>query len=416
MDLLRDISAHALQGLTVIDLSGALGNYAGKLFAELGADVVLVEPPGGSSLRHEGPFLADLPGLERSLAFAYHNTSKRGITLDLDREADRATLRRLVATADLVIETERPGVMDERGLGYADLSKIRPGLVMLSITPFGQTGPYAQYQAEDIVALALGGMLYLGGYPDTAPIRVHGDQGILCANMYGAVAGIIALWHAEASGEGEHLDVSMQESVVMALENAVQFYDLEKTVRRRWAGEQRFAGTGVYACEDGYVFLMAGGIGANRFWSRTLEWFADEGMVGVERLQGPEWATVEFLKSDEAKRIFSEVFDPWALQRSKAHLYHAGQARKIPIAPVSSPKDIVENKQLQSRGHFVEVPDGIAGHTLHMPGAPYKLSETPWQIQRPAPRLGEHNLEILSALEHPGSAATPRSEARELSL
>ena len=397
-------------------MSGALGNYAGKLFAELGADVVLVEPPGGSALRHEGPFLADRPGLERSLAFAYYNTSKRGVTLDLEHEADRATLKRLVATADLVIETERPGVMNERGLGYADLAKIRPSLVMLSITPFGQTGPYAQYQAEDIVALALGGMLYLGGYPDTEPIRVHGDQGVLCANMYGAVAGIIALWHAEASGEGEHIDVSMQESVVMALENAVQFYDLERTVRRRWAGEQRFAGTGVYACKDGYVFLMAGGIGANRFWSRTLEWFADEGMKGIERLHGPEWANVDFLKSAEAKRTFSEVFDPWALERSKADLYHGGQARKIPIAPVSSPKDILENKQLQSRGHFVEVPDGLAGQTLRMPGAPYKLSQTPWKIQRPSPRLGEHNMEILMALEPAGASATHIRQAKELSL
>ena len=245
---------------------------------------------------------------------------------------------------------------------------------------------------------------------------MHGDQGILCANMYGAVAGIIALWHAEAEGVGEHIDVSMQESVVMALENAVQFYDLEKTVRRRWAGEQRFAGTGVYACKDGYVFLMAGGIGANRFWSRTLEWFADEGMKGVERLHGPEWATVEFLKSDEAKRIFSEVFDPWALERSKASLYHGGQARKIPIAPVSSPQDIMDNKQLQSREHFVEVPDGIAGHTLRMPGAPYKLSESPWRIRRPAPRLGQHNVEILTAIDPAVASVSNGATARELSL
>ena len=121
-----------------------------------------------------------------------------------------------MATADLLIETERPGVMAERGLGYEALSLLRPQLVMLSITPFGQSGPYAQYEAEDIVALALGGMLYLGGYPDTAPMRVHGDQAILCANMYGAVAGLLALLQTEMTGRGEHIDVSMQESVVLA--------------------------------------------------------------------------------------------------------------------------------------------------------------------------------------------------------
>jgi len=393
------VDGRALEGLRVLDLSGPLGNYAGKLFGDLGADVVLVEPPQGSGLRHQPPFLDDRPGIESSLAFAYHNTSKRGITLDLDKGEDQSRLRRLIESADVLIETERPGVMNERGLGYEALSALRPSLVMLSITPFGQTGPYAQYQAEDIVALALGGMLSLGGYPDTAPMRVHGDQAILCANMYGAVAASVCLWQAETTGRGEHIDVSMQESVVMALENAVQFYDLEKTVRRRWAGEQRFAGTGVYACRDGYVFLMAGGIGANRFWDRTLQWFADERMVGVERLHGPEWQTVEHLKSEEAKRIFNEVYGPWAMQRSKAELYHGGQARKIPIAPVSSPADIVGNRQLQSRGHFVDIPQGMGGRALRMPGAPYQLSATPWRVQRPAPRLGEHNLEVWAELE-----------------
>jgi benzylsuccinate CoA-transferase BbsE subunit len=144
---------------------------------------------------------------------------------------------------------------------------------------------------------------------------------------------------------------------------------------------------------------MAGGIGANRFWDRTLQWFADEGMVGVERLHGAEWQTVEHLQSEEAKHIFNEVYGPWAMQRSKAELYHGGQARKIPIAPVSSPADIVENRQLQSRGHFVDVPQGMGGRTLRMPGAPYQLSETPWRVQRPAPGLGEHNLEVWAEHE-----------------
>lgn len=394
MDSHQNQPTAALTGLRVLDLSGPLGNYAGKLFAELGADVVLVEPPQGSALRHQPPYLDDTPGIEASLAFAYHNTSKRGITLDLKLPIDQDSLRSLVATADLVIETAAPGTMASRGLDYDTLAKLRPGLVMLSITPFGQTGPYAQYQAEDIVALALGGFLSLGGYPDSAPMRVHGDQAILCANMYGAVAAMIALTQAELTGRGEHIDVSMQEAVVLAMENAIQFYDLEGTVRKRWAGEQRFAGTGVYACSDGYVFLMAGGIGANRFWERTIKWFADEGMAGVEELSLPKWQQVEYLQSDEAKRRFNELFIPWAAPRSKANLYHAGQARQIPIAPVNTPADILENPQLRSRGHFVDVVGAVAGRTLRMPGAPYKLSGTPWRVQRPAPRLGQHNEEV----------------------
>ena len=390
----------ALAGVRVLDLSGALGNYAGKLFADMGADVILIEPSQGTQLRHRPPFVAGLPGIESSLAFAYHNTSKRGVTLDLDGERDRQRFLQLLARADLVIESEKPGVMQRRELGYDTLSRIRPGLVMLSITPFGQAGPYAQYESEDIVALALGGMLSLGGYADSEPIRVHGDQAVLCANMYGAVAAMIALWAAESTGRGEHVDVSMQEAVVMGLENAVQFYDLEGVVRKRWAGEQRFAGTGVYACQDGYVFLMAGGIGANRFWERTVKWFSDEGMKGVERLCGPEWQTVDHLKSDEAKQLFKEVFTPWAASRSKAELYHGGQARKIPIAPVYSPVDIAANKQLLARGHFVDVGHALGGLTLRMPGAPYRLSATPWRIQRPAPRLGQHNSEVWAEFDH----------------
>jgi benzylsuccinate CoA-transferase BbsE subunit len=411
MDHMMTNSAQALDGMRVLDLSGALGNYAGKLFADMGADVVLVEPPGGSALRREGPYLDDVPGLETSLAFAYHNTSKRGITLDLDDASDQGRLRQLVLSADLLIETAKPGAMAARGLGYEALTALRPSLVMLSITPFGQTGPYADFEAEDIVALALGGMLSLGGYPDTAPMRVHGDQAIMCANMYGAVAGMIAVSQAELTGQGEHIDVSMQEAVVLGMENAIQFYDLEQIVRKRWAGDQRFAGTGVYACSDGYVFLMAGGIGANRFWGRTIKWFADDGMAGVEELLAPRWQEVEFLQSLEAKRIFNELFAPWAAQRTKASLYHAGQARKIPIAPVNTPADIIESPQLSSRGHFVDVARAVGMRTLRMPGAPYKLSGTPWRIQRPAPRLGQHNVEVWAEVEGKRSVAY-----KELSL
>ena len=398
MDYLSGTPNASLDGVRVLDLSGALGNYAGKLFAELGADVVLIEPPQGTALRHQGPFLKDIPGVETSLAFAYHNTSKRSVTLDLETPADQKILRELVARADVLIDTSRPGKMDELGLCYEQLAAIRPSLVMLSITPFGQQGPYALYEAEDIVGLALGGLLSLGGYPDTAPMRVHGDQAVMCANMYGAVAAIVALTQAELTGEGEHIDVSMQECVVLAMENAVQFYDLEKTVRKRWAGDQKFAGTGVYACSDGYVFLMAGGIGANRFWERTLKWFAEEGMAGVEEFGRPHWQDVKFLESSEAKKLFSSLFLPWAASQTKAQLYHSGQARQIPIAPVNTPADIIDSPQLLSRGHFVDVPQAMEGRALRMPGAPYKLSRTPWRIQRPAPRLGQHNQEVMKEL------------------
>ncbi len=391
-----DTPPAALEGLRVLDLSGAMGNYCGKMFADMGADVILVEPPRGTRLRFEPPFLGDVAGSERSLAYAYHNTSKRGVTLNLDTTDGQHLLRKLVATADLVIETEKPGVMQARGLGYKALSDIRPGVVVVSITPFGQSGPYAQYESEDLIGLALGGLLYLGGYPDAAPTRVYGNQAYLCASIYGAVGALLAVLEAESSGTGQHVDVSMQECVVLALENAVQFYDLEGTVRKRYTGEQRFAGTGSFECKDGYVYLMAGGIGANMFWARSVDWLSDEKIPGVERLRGEEWTKVDFLKSNEAKQYFREMFVPWSKTKTKAYLYHEGQRRHIPIAAINAPVDLLDNKQLQHRKHFVEVMHHLRDKPMVMPGAPYKLSETPWCIQRPAPRLGEHNAEIYA--------------------
>jgi len=386
-------SPAALEGLRVLDLSGPMGNYCGKLFSDMGADVILVEPPSGTRLRSEPPFLDGLPGPERSLSFAYHNTSKRGITLNLDSASGQNLFRKLAQTADVIIETEKPGVMRRRGLDFDALAKLKPGLVFTSITPFGQSGPYAQYETEDLIALALGGFLYLAGYPDAAPTRAYGDQAYLCANMYGAVATMLAVLESEASGIGQHVDLSMQECVVLAMENAMQIYDLESVVRKRYAGIQRYAGTGVFECKDGYVYMMAGGIGANMFWKRSVQWLTDEGMPGVERLQGEEW-TLDYLKTDEAKQIFAEVFTPWVRTRTKAYLYHEGQKRRTPVAPINSPADILDNRQLRYREYFVEVMHPLRGKPLMMPGAPYKLSETPWRIQRPAPRLGEHNAEV----------------------
>ena len=394
-----ELAPAALEGVRVLDLSGPMGVYCGKMFADLGADVILVEPPCGTALRREPPFIDAHPGMERSLTYAYLNTSKRGITLDLDTPSGQALFRSLAATADLVIETETPGVMARRGLDYAALSAIKPSLVLASITAFGQSGPYAQYEGQDLVALALGGLLYLGGYPDVAPTRVYGNQAFMCANMYGAVAAMIAVLEAEQSGQGQHVDVSMQECVVMGIENAAQFYDLEGTVRKRTAGDGRFAGHGMFECRDGYVYMLAGGIGENRFWGRTVKWLMDENVEGAERLQAPEWTDLDFLRTADAKRTFKEIFTRWSRTKTKGEIFHEGQRRHLPIAAVNSPADVLENRQLQYRGYFVGLEHPLRDQPMIAPGAPYRLSESPWRIQRPAPRLGEHNAEVYEGID-----------------
>src|ERR1700730_15586851 len=221
----------AAAGALVLDLSGLAGQYCGKQFADLGADVVLVEPVGGSSVRREGPFLDDRAHAEFRLQCAYVNCGTRGIAVDLDGPEGQQITRQLARDADLIIESENPGLMKRRRLGFASLVASNPKLVMTSVTPFGQTGPYANYAAGDIVALALGGLLYLGGYPDTSPIAAYGNQAYLAAAQFASVASMMALLAADEGAEttGRHVDVSIQECVTMGLETAIQYYDLEKT-------------------------------------------------------------------------------------------------------------------------------------------------------------------------------------------
>jgi benzylsuccinate CoA-transferase BbsE subunit len=249
---------------------------------------------------------------------------------------------------------------------------------MTSITGFGQTGPYANWEADDIVALALSGMLSLAGYPDRPPLAAYGFQAVASGHAFAAVSSMAALLAAEETGRGDHIDVSAQECMVMGLENAAQFVDLEGFVRRRHGGEQPRAGSGAFPCRDGYVFLMSAGVGANRFWRNTLTWLEAEG-VDITRLSGPEWEQDAFLASSEAKAIFNEAFTRFTASRSKADLYLSGQKYRVPIGPVNTPADVLLDKQLEFRHFLQPVPQGL-GSTAHaMPGAPYKLSLTPWQ-------------------------------------
>lgn len=388
----------ALAGIRVLELAGPMSQYCGKLFAELGADVIFIEPPGGSEVRAAAPFIGDEPGPERSLPFCYFNTSKRGITLDLEKPEGQGIFRELAAIADLVIDTTKPGTLARWGCDYDRLAAQKPELVLTSITPFGQTGPYAQYEAEDLIGLATGGFLYLGGYTDSPPVGAHGNQAYLGASMYGAVAAMLAITRAELTGAGEHVDVSMQECMVMAMETAVQFYDLEGKVRQRHADVQRFAGTGVFECRDGYLYMMASGIGVNKFWPLSLQWLVDEKVPGVERLQGEEWNSVEYVGTEEAKRIFAEVFGPWAKTRTKAYLYAEGQRRHIPLAAINTPADLLSSTQLAHREYFVKLPHPELNAPMVMPGAPYRLAATPWRLKGPAPRVGEHNAEVYGEL------------------
>ena len=405
---MADADERALAGLRVLDLSGAMGNYCGKLFAELGADVILIEPPEGGDLRGQPPYVDDLPGLENSLKFFYNNTSKRGVCLDLEAEAGRDVLRTLAAKADLLIEDKPPGELARLGLGAEDLLGVNPRLVVTSVTPFGQVGPYAQYEHSDLVCLALGGLLWMGGYADGPPVMAAGEQAYVAGNLFAAVSSMVALTHAELHGEGQWNDVSVQESVAMGLENAAQFYDLEGHIRRRFGGTQRQAGFGVYPSEDGDVFLLAGGIGGNRFWPNLVDWMDEDGVPDTDRFRGDEWGDTEFLTREDTMQLFWEVFTAFTADKTRQALYHESQRWRVPLCPLNRPSDVLESAQLQHRGFFVEVE--AFDRTFKVPGAPYRLSETPWRLDGPAPSLGEHTEEVLA--EH-GFGQSERDTLRE---
>ena len=391
-----------LDGVRVIEVAGPLTGYAGKLLGDMGADVILVEPPDGASLRRHGPLLENAPELERSLTFAYLHTSKRGVTLDLDTADGQALFRKLAATASVILESEPVARMEARGLGYKALAAARPDLVYTSVQPFGRGGPYADYVATDLVLAAMGGLLYMGGYPDSEPLRAHGEQALLAAGQFAAIGTMLALLQAEQTGQGQLVDVSAQECVVMALENAIQFYDLQGDVRRRIGGDQRWAGSGVYPCSDGDFYLLCGGgVGLGNFWKQLTRWLVEEGVPNAEELSGEQWTDYSWTQAQEAKTRFIEIFTPFTKQHTKAELYQASKEWRFPMCPVSTPADLVDDTQLRARDFFITVPHPASGRQLEMPRTPFLLSATPARVSRPAPRLGEHNEEILGGLGLP---------------
>jgi len=369
----------ALDGIRVLELSGLCGAYTGKLFADLGAAVTLVEPPSGSPMRNKPPFVGDVAGPENSLPFAYFAANKNGIVLDLETDAGREALADLAAEAHLVILSDHPAAAS------VDLDELRlanPRLVCTRITPYGSEGPYATYSGDDLTLMAMGGLLTMAGFPGQAPVVAYGEQGLLAGDQFAAVASLAAVIRAERTGEGEMIDVSIQEAIVMALENAAQTYQLEGKVRNRTAGTRR-AGTGIFQAKDGDIYLLAGGIGDTAMWGNFAQWMVAEGVQGAELFAADDWDD----QDPKARDLFERVFLPFAAGKTKTELYKAAREWRVPMAPMSTAPDLLQDRQLQFRNFFVTAPAGNAAAGILFPGAPYKLAGTPWTLRCAAPRF-----------------------------
>ena len=394
----------ALSPYSALDLTEGGFNWCGKLLADLGADVVKIEPPGGSPTRRLGPFVRGRDGSRHSLFWAAYCVNKRGVELDISHPRGADRLRALARDADFLIESFAPGRMDALGLGYERLSRENPALVYVSITPFGQTGPYAGYAAPDLVAWAMGGMAYACGDADRPPVRVSAPQAELHAAAHAAAGAMAALWHRQTAGEGQHVDVSMQTAVIWTLMNATPFPPLHGVnVERNGAFRPRgnLAVRQVFRCADGHVSAImspatVAGIadwmaesGEGPDWMRRTDW-REEWNIAVAALDSDPSAADRFMAvQSEVERFFAS--------RPKRALYDRAISHRLLIAPCQTVEDIAQSEQLAARDFWRELEYPGLDDTLTHLGPFIKMSETPIQIARAAPELGEHSQEILAA-------------------
>lgn len=376
----------------VLDLADDKGSFCGKILGDLGADVIKVEKPGGDASRNIGPFHHDIVHTERSLSWMYCNSSKRGITLDVEAASGRDIFKRLVNTADFLIESFPPGHMDRIGLSYEVVSAINPRIVFTSVSPFGQNGPYRDYEAADIVLWAMGGIMATCGDRDRAPLRCSIAQAYYFAGLQAATGSMVAHYHRQLTGKGQYVDVSIQESVLLNVPNSVMTWDMFQRNTMRSEGMRLRM---LYPCKDGRVVCSVGGAGVG--WTQSTialtRWMEEQGMAG-------EMAEIDWhnfnpgATTPEQVQRAEEVLGAFFLTKTKQELYEAAVERGFSLAPSSTPKDLREDVQLAARGFYIEVEHPELSDTVTYAGAPVQMSHHRWGIRRRAPLIGEHNQEV----------------------
>ena len=405
----------ALDRVRVLELAGPEGEYCGKLLADLGADVLKVEPPGGSPSRAEPPFKDDQPGPDRSLRFLYFNANKKGITADLDTDAGCAVVRELAQDVDVVIESSPPGALAALGLGYDNLRSVNPALIYTSITAFGQTGPYAGYRSCDLTAFAMGGLMYLSGKPEAPPVSAPGQQAFLVGSAHAAMAIVVALWGLRSGGPGQHLDVAMMDCL-SAMENMVSRSARSGSHAVREGSQHRFATPGtIYQCKDGFVhmFVTNSQVGS---WGRFADWIGSPEAVAGDEFEDPVYrrkhvavvnkAVAEFVKDLPKEQVFEEL-----------------QERHIPCAPVNTPLDFVHDSHIRARRYIIDTVHPRHG-PMAFPGPAFKMDS--WRFRKHAPGIGEDNDTVLGDISVEGSVRArqvmdgaqgqPESKAHDLPL
>ena len=414
------VQAPPLEGIRVVEIASLATAFAGRQLAELGADVVLVEPPSGAPTRGRAPYVGGQAGVELSLHHLHFNQGKCSVVLDLGSATGQANLRRLLGTADALIEGEAPGVMDGRGLGAEALWALHPNLHYVTITPFGQEGPFAAYRGTDLVCAASSGLLYLSGFPEDPPNVPGAEQafhiGALAAvaTLLVALAGdsrTIAGPGAREAAAGHRIDVSIQEAAAMStLQTAnANIFHWHGEVPRRGGLVPATGWRSLYSCRDGSWISFTVPVGAPALWPNLTRWLEEEGLVD---LADPDWQdyTLRQRRPDLVSGVIAELCGRYPRQ----HLVVEGQRRRMLTMPVNTAQDLLELEQLREREFFATSDLPELGRTLTDVGPAYRFSETPARRGMSAPRLGEHTRAVLALTNPPPSESDRRATALSL--
>ncbi|MFB0520874.1 MAG: CaiB/BaiF CoA transferase family protein [Desulfatiglandales bacterium] len=384
------MAPRALEGIRILDLTRIYaGPYCSMLFADMGAEVIKIEPPAGEIIRDNPPLVKQGEGgpqdRSRSGYFLTLNRNKYGITVNLKHPKGVGIFKELVKIGDVVLENYAPGVMKRLGIDYPVLQETNPRIIMCSISGFGQWGPYSKRIAFDVVSQAMSGLMSITGYPDSPPTRVGTSLGDVTASVHAAFAIMAALWHRDKTGVGQYIDVSMQEAMVSILEGAIVRWTIGKELLTPLGSHNPHdAPMGAYQCKDGYIIIATVG---DEHWHRFCraigrpEWASDPGY----RTKRQRW---------EKKFVLAEAIEKWAAQYTVKEAGEILDGERVANSPILNIQQVVDDPHLNARGYFVDLEHPIIGRAK-IPGIPFKLSETPGEVERPSPLVGEHNELIL---------------------
>jgi len=373
-----------LEGLRIIDLTDESAGFCSKLLADMGAHVLKVEKPGGADSRKAGPFAGDIPDPGESLSFFFNNTGKLGVTLDIADNSGKKIFFELIKSYDAIVESFPPGYLPSLELGFENLQRINPGIILASVTGFGQTGPRRHHLSCDLVASAFGGQMSVTGLE--TPLRHYGEQSELTASLFAAIAILLAVRKRRRTGQGEHLDISTQETVTATLEHVMVRLFYENKISQRHGSlhwDNRFR---IFPCKDGFIQMTL-----FDKWETLVQWMDSEGMAHDLKDKRYDDATFRHEQTDH----IIDVLGKWTRTHTTKELFDLGQLMQFPWAPVQSPQEVVKSPQLAARNFFENIAPSKDDKLRKCPRLPFKLSPVHLGTIAPAPGTGEDNHRIF---------------------